>query len=224
MYTPIPGQPHEVGTEAEVLATIRNVLTEDINLPKDEKRSKWGARLEKVQVKRTVEATPEAETTPPPFPKLGSQDRVDPEAPGKLGQFTVPSTAGIVLFGMHIRPRHVALAGVAVFIYLKPMWVMMALVLLVLGLGMVLTTIGAGPIWKRILARLHKLDQTNPERAAYWRGRLDRIAGRWDRVLDMLPERLVEGLYFPDLQMASVTDVEEEAFIQDRLARMAREA
>ncbi len=247
MYTPIPGKPQEVGTETEVLAMVRSVLTEEIDPPRLSKRKKKAAaRAEAQPASRAPEQTadvartlgtsapaaapvvaPEKGDAPAAraalFPKLGSQDRVDPEAPGKLGRFTIPASAGVVLFGFHIRPRHVLFAGLALMVYLRPMWFIMAFVLVVLALGMMLSTVGMDPIWNRIMRRLHKLDETNPKRAAEMRKRLDRVAGKWDRILDMLPDGTVDSLYFPDLQ-TSESLAQEDAALQARLDRMVREA
>ena len=105
---PIPGKTHDVGSETEVLAMIRTVLTEDdktvaARKPRSTGQKKLPASLERFAVRpeqdaqvsraRAVNATDHAV-----FPALEAQEDVDPDAPTKIGPVTIPASFGIELF------------------------------------------------------------------------------------------------------------------------------
>ena len=104
------------------------------------------------------------------------------------------------LRGFRPATRHVVLAAGALMLVVRPHWVVMgavALVAMVLGAFLI-----AGPdrIWRAVLARLSALEARDPKRAMRVRTRLDRLACRWDAILDRFPEGWVHGLYMPDVQ------------------------
>lgn len=76
---------------------------------------------------------------------------------------------------------------------------------------------GYDAFWRRALRPVRAYVARRPDRAAEVHRRLDAIAFRWDRVLDRFPERLVAGLYLPDISdIAAIAD-ESEAPIDLRM-------
>lgn len=102
--------------------------------------------------------------------------------------------------------RHVLLAMTALMLVLRPQWVLIGiLVVIVLGLGAFIL-VGADRVWRGVFVWLAALDVRDPTRAVRVRGRLDHVACCWDAILDRFPERWVNGLYMPDLQAGTLTD------------------
>jgi len=89
-----------------------------------------------------------------------------------------------------------------------------------LAIGLVIATLGFcaasylmlgyDTFWRRALRPVRWYVARHPERAAQVHHRIDRMAFRWDAVLDRFPERLVAGLYLPDVSdIAAVADEDE---------------
>jgi hypothetical protein len=78
--------------------------------------------------------------------------------------------------------------------------VSLALVLAVIFLGVVpYLVFGYETFWHHALRPVRYYAIRNQARAAKIQMRLDRLAMGWDAVLDRFPERLVSGLYLPDI-------------------------
>ena len=82
--------------------------------------------------------------------------------------------------------------------------------------------LGYDAFWRRALRPVRRYVARHPDRAAIVHQRIDRFAFRWDAVLDRFPERLVAGLYLPDVSdIAAVAD-EDETPIDLRMSEPAR--
>lgn len=235
-YTPIPGQTHDVGSETEVLAMIRTVLTDDdktVSKRGQEREpthhpsaqtDKTSARLPRVLGRLKREKEQPDHTEHAIFPGLESQDTVDPSAPTKVGPFMVPADAGVILFGVRIRVRYLAGLAMGLLVYLKPWWFVLGIVVcLAVVLGAVLA-FGMERIWQSVVAYLEDMQERDPAKGALWKARLDRFAQRWDQVLDMFPDGSVDALYLPDLQAQADQQARHAAALEDRMSRLSKEA
>ena len=82
--------------------------------------------------------------------------------------------------------------------------------------------LGYDAFWRRALRPVRWYVARHPDRAASVHHRIDRLAFRWDAVLDRFPERLVAGLYLPDVSdIAAVAD-EDESPIDLRMSELGQ--
>ncbi|HDZ83028.1 MAG TPA: hypothetical protein ENH56_17590 [Roseobacter sp.] len=102
------------------------------------------------------------------------------------------TVALLVLFGVILFPQ-----------------VCLAIVLAVTFFGVVpYLVFGYETFWHYALRPVHRYAVRNQARAARVQMRLDRFAMHWDAVLDRFPERLVSGLYLPDISSIATSDQE----------------
>ena len=91
----------------------------------------------------------------------------------------------------------VALTGI---VLLFPLAVILGMLAMVTAGIAAFSVLGADRIWTGVADWLAKTGEKNPARAARCSAALGWIAETWDRILDLLPEQWVGGLYMPDLE------------------------
>lgn len=229
----IPGQTHNP-TEEETMSAIRSILI-DVESPKP---SRSAARRAPVRAHAENICEPRAfvEQTHVPNPQRRALDLPElnsAEAPTDRRAFTMPKwsmplgrpLARVFVKVRSFRPslRLVALLCMALLIVSRPHWFVISGVLIVTVLVGTFLFLGSDRIWRMIMAGLNTMEVRNPERAARIRTRLDRLAFGWDQILDFFPERLVEGLYMPDLQAMQDAEAAHAAVLEARLDRMAHD-
>jgi hypothetical protein len=224
-YKPMPGQPHKVGSEAETIAMVRDVLTE-----KPSQSSGFG---DVIQLRKRRKVTPPPfEAAPVPsreskvalFSPLVESDPAAPEADAPKAK--KPAMHKPLLNrakpGLRVRPGYLLLGLFAAYALWQPM-IAMIMVGVVLVLGIVaFATIGE-KIWRGVMLAMHDLAETDPERAVRIRQRLDRFAMKWDTFLDRFPDGTVDAFYMPDFQVLSQDEARREAKMNDRLERLRNE-
>lgn len=235
-YDPIPGQPHHP-TEEETMSVIRAVLTEAQEQTPTRKAKRTLRQPQtpspamteedlRAFVERTVDTTVRRRASD--LPELEEQDLsyTAPVTPrvsrlGKLIQQARSCVATALVAVRDFRPttRHLALVSMALLVVLRPHWFVISGVLIVGLVVGTFTLLGSDRIWHGVLAWLNRVERRNPERALRMRARLDRFACRWDAILDVFPDGMVDGLYMPDLQ---AMEHGEEAHIQAMSARLHR--
>lgn len=234
-YTLIPGESCTT-TEEEMMSTIRSVLTNDTTPSTPKKlhviQTRTAPATEDVQpvqqrafVERTSEGTPRRRASD--LPELEAADQVAPRV-----SFVTRLASRLVAFGgrplaalrgFQPTTRHLALASAALLFVVRPHWfVIGALLALLLVIGTFMT-LGADRIWHGILAWLDRVEARDPARAAALRCKLDRFACRWDGVLDIFPDGMVDSLYMPDFQAMKQAEANHDAVVSDRLNRMVQE-
>jgi hypothetical protein len=233
-YTLIPGQSHPA-SEEETMSMIRSVLTEDDAPQLQVQHSKAAPQSGAAQPVRTQQRA-FVERTADPAPRRRATDLPELEAaqmsartPGFLSRATGGLTgkaASLVARVRNFQPttRHIALASTALLIVLRPHWFVIASVfMLLLTIGAFLV-FGADRIWRNVLAWLDRVEARDAARAAQLRTRLDRFACRWDSVLDLCPDGMVDSLYMPDFQAMQQAEIDHQAVVADRLTRMVQES
>ena len=168
-----------------------------------------------------------------------SQLRDDPQgaapqggAPGRLarmgaalgGRLPAPLGRLAAVARARVRRRHLFWGGAVLLAILRP-WLMLALVLvpilIVTGLFLAL---GQERFWQGVLRGLKRYARYRPARAEALRARLDRLAVRWDALLERLPEDWADALSFPDLDSLALRDERHDRAVSERLARLQRDA
>jgi len=228
-YTLIPGQSH-VASEEETMSMIRSVLTEDgpetaEGVTHTETEAPEGEAPVKAFVERTAQPAPRRRAND--LPDLGVAEMSEPAAPSRkmtAGLFTPVMRAVARLRAFQPTTRHLALVSMALLVILRPHWFVLGLVLgLMLTVAFVMI-LGTDRIWRGVLTWLTRVEAHDPARAADLRARLDRFACRWDAVLDIFPDGMVDGLYMPDLQAMQHAEAAHAAVVADRLNRMVHDA
>lgn len=229
-YTPIPGKSHSIGSETEVLAMIRDVLTEEPEKSPDRRTkapiaAKIQARKEEavaIEDATAVKAAPaQAASARDVFPDLDDPSKEGLPLFSTRGRAIYRVGAAARFMKERFKIKHAAIAACLLLFYLKPHWIVFGALLSILIFGSLLMLIGMDRIWETVVRWLEVLDDRNPAKAAKWRVRLDRFAERWDRILDIFPDGTVDGLYLPDLQSMQDDKARHAARVEERLSRMA---
>ncbi|WP_299288741.1 hypothetical protein [uncultured Tateyamaria sp.] len=211
-YTFMPGQSHEVSDE-DTMSMIRSVLTEDAPSEPAHKRG-----VDAIQ--RAFAPRRRADD----LPEIAQQEE---ERPAKTHRPLLPTVAisQSVARIRAFRPtsRHLAIVSTLLLIVLRPHWFVIAAVLILTLVVGAFLLIGSDRIWRGVVARLAKIGVNDPDRAAHLRARLDRFACRWDAILDMFPDGMVDSLYMPDLQAVEDAEALHAAAVAARMSRMAQE-
>lgn len=237
-YTLIPGESC-TASEEETLSSIRSILTENAAPAKEDTRPAPAKRAvserPSVQPKDTVAAdTPRAfvertrDAAPrrrvDDLPELEAAENATPRAGGfaRIGALVKRPVASVR--GFQPTTRHLALASAALLFVVRPHWFVVGSVLaLLLTIGTFLT-LGADRVWHGILAWLNRVEARNPARATELRGKLDRFACRWDGILDIFPDGMVDSLYMPDFQAMQQAELDHQTVVSERLDRMVQES
>lgn len=242
-YTLIPGQPH-AASEEETMSMIRSVLVE-VPDAQEAKPSAAAAKLvagdaDKVAVTtiseddrpapeafvdRTLDQAPRRRVSD--LPDLAAPEKA-PKGPGLLNRaasvMARPARAAFQSArGFQPTTRHLALASAALLCVVRPHWFVIGAVLIIAVVVGAFLTLGSDRIWHTVLGRLERIKQRDPARAAELTMKLDSFACRWDSVLDLFPEGMVDSLYMPDFQSMLQADIDHQAVVADRLSRMAQE-
>ncbi|KIC45437.1 hypothetical protein [Tateyamaria sp. ANG-S1] len=226
-YTLIPGQSH-TASEEETMSMIRSVLTEGGDTA-PEKVAEAPMQKQQVQafVERTTEAAPRRRADD--LPELAAvEEEARPRkkrSPRGLPRLLRPVSA-LIQRVRTFQPttRHIGLALMALLFVVRPHWFVIGAVLALMLVVGTFLTLGADRVWHGILAWLDRIEARNPARAAELRGKLDTFAYRWDSVLDIFPDGMVDSLYMPDFQSMQQADIEHQQVVSDRLDRMAQES
>ncbi|WP_147114249.1 hypothetical protein [Tateyamaria sp. syn59] len=223
-YTLIPGQSH-TASEEETMSMIRSVLTDDMDTGP-------------AQPDPMPEAQPRAfvEKTPAPAPRRRADDLPDlavaEDIPASRARLTSRSAAAVLrpasaltarIRSFQPTTRHIALALSALLIVLRPHWFIIGAILGVLLVAATFFILGADRIWRGVLAWLDRVEARDPSRAHDLRVKLDTFAYRWDSVLDIFPDGMVDSLYMPDFQAMQRAEIDHQQVVSDRLNRMAHE-
>ena len=245
-YEPIPGKPHNP-SEEETMSVIRSVLTE-LEEPAPSRKARRAERKAQAfgQVNPPTPAPSSDEEQPRAFvertmakterrrasdlPELNDAPVEDAPKPRKA---QTPKTVGMI--GSHLRAvaakvrafrpttRHIALLSMALLVVLRPHWFVITGVLVVALFVGTFLILGSDRIWRAVIGWLNHVEVRNPDRATRLRDRLDRFACRWDAILDVFPDGMVDGLYMPDLQAMQDADEAHTQAMAARLNRMAHD-
>lgn len=97
-----------------------------------------------------------------------------------------------------------AILVLAIFIW-KPLLLPSLTILLITLVAIVYFSIGPDAIADRVALWHYRMHRRNPDRAARWRARANRISARLERWANRLPQRWTEGLYFPSFEWEDET-------------------
>ena len=178
-YTLIPGKPHKIGTEAETIELVRNVLTEELSEARRHRRR--SVLLERIPAEARLAEVTEC------FEPLAESDRL-----------TFREVADI-----NWPVRIASFGAVLALLIIKPLWVLVPVLALAVLYVLIVHFMGADRLWLKILRWIERVEVTDPERAHNARSRLDLAAYQWDRVLDLFPQRVAGKLYMPSFRMPS---------------------
>lgn len=239
-YTLMPGKPFE-GTEEETMQTIRDILTADFEAKPKARKAKAQKRsaaaetadgdskqsVSQAFVARTLGRAPRRRATD--FPELAkvsstpARPRTRPFAKlvGKVSGLLPTSFSSVR--GFRPTTHHLAIVSALLLLVVRPHWVVIATVVLLATVIAAFLLLGADRIWGRVITRLARIEARDPIRATMLRTRLDAFAYRWDSLLDLFPDGMVDALYMPDFQSLAVSDEQNNSAVADRLDRMARE-
>ena len=230
-YTLIPGESC-TATEEETMSMIRSVLTEDTTPPKPEKPRMVKAEAKPVAesaqaapqrafVERTIQEAPRRRATD--LPELEAADTAAPRTGRVVRLLAAAKRLFAAIRGFQPTTRHLALASAALLFVVRPHWFVIGAVLaLLLTIGTFMT-LGADRIWHGVLAWLDRVEARDPARAADLRAKLDSFACRWDGILDVFPDGMVDSLYMPDFQAMKQAEADHDAVVSERLSRMVQE-
>lgn len=205
--TLIPGKPHPVTSEAETLSIIRDVAG-NLDQPPLEVRPKRVV----THPARPLAQRPKALK----FAPLEAPEEFEEPATEEA----TPKAKRAWRFKNPVKRWHVAIVLSVVTLVVAPKLVLFTALFALLMLVMVFYIAGAEQIWRGVVLALHDLAETDPRRAARIRMRLDRVADRWDRILDRFPAGSVDALYMPDFQALSLDEARNEARLNERLERL----
>ncbi|MEX0370077.1 MAG: hypothetical protein AB3N09_05550 [Tateyamaria sp.] len=223
-YTLIPGE-SQTATEEETMSMIRSVLSEE-EAPKPTAPKMVAAAAKRAFVARSVEAAPRRRSSDLP-PLAASDDVPAPKQPKRTRSFSRLMAAPMHLIArvraFHPTTRQLALVSMALLVVVRPHWFVLGAVLVLVAVTLTFLTFGADRIWRALSAVLTRIEARDNVRAAVLRDRLDRFACRWDAVLDLFPEGMVDGLYMPDLQALQQAEIDHQNVVARRLDRMVQE-
>ncbi|KIN73898.1 hypothetical protein [Sulfitobacter guttiformis] len=115
---------------------------------------------------------------------------------------------------------HIALAGFALLVLLRP-WLILGLMLVLVFITVgVFLIAGYDGFWHGVVKANRWYASRRPARAAVLHARLDRFAMRWDAVLDRFPEGTVDGFYLPDFGDLATADARHDEALKRRLASL----
>lgn len=120
----------------------------------------------------------------------------------------------------HVTRKRVALAILALIVVFRPWWIVLAVVLALFAVTGLFMGFDADRIWETVLTSLQKFEERHPERGTRLRARLDRFAERWDKLLDRMPDGMVDRLYMPDFSGRGAGADKLDAVLEDRFARL----
>jgi hypothetical protein len=232
-YRLIPGYPDKT-SEEETLSMIRSILVEE---PAEKPRvtprkivAKGKSAVKRTFVKRVsarlrgAAALPELEAAEAPEPP---KRRPLAEVGKLISSFSVGGAFQHIYNRFrNFQPttRHLAIVSTLLLVIVRPHWFVIGIVLaLALVIGTFLA-LGAERIWRAVQAHLRRVEARDPARAVVLRDRLDRFACRWDAILDLFPDGMVDELYMPDLQAMEDADKAHNEAVAARLNRMTQES
>ena len=93
----------------------------------------------------------------------------------------------------------------AIFIW-KPLLLPGLTLLLIALVAIVYFTVGPDAIADRVAPWHYQMHRRNPDRAARWRARANRVSARLERWAKRLPRRWTDGLYFPSFEWEDETN------------------
>ena len=93
----------------------------------------------------------------------------------------------------------------AIFIW-KPLLLPGLTLLLIALVAIVYFTVGPDAIADRVALWHYRIHRRNPDRAARWRARANRVSARLERWAKRLPRRWTDGLYFPSFEWEDETN------------------
>ncbi|WP_299368243.1 hypothetical protein [uncultured Tateyamaria sp.] len=236
-YTLIPGQSHDA-SEEETMSMIRSVLTEDVDVPKEKPARKAKAEMASPEMRspdkpgvapapvreafvtRTLSEAPRRRVTD----EVPVQPASRPSSRDLRSSLLAPLTDSLqTLRAFRPSTRHLAIVSTALLIVVRPHWFVIGIVLCLAVIIAAFMVLSADRIWGAVLARLDRIEAVDPARAQNLRTRLDRFAFRWDAVLDLFPDGMVDSLYMPDFQSAKDTEAAHIEAMGQRLDRMVQE-
>ncbi|WP_299602602.1 hypothetical protein [uncultured Tateyamaria sp.] len=224
-YTLIPGQPH-TASEEETMSMIRSVLTDEADTSKSQPRNIDVTDMD-APGSQDVAARAFIERTPPPAPRRRATDlpelEKDTYAQKRAGLFRPLTSMISRVRRFEPKTRHLALASAALLFVVRPHWFVIAAVIAVVLIVATFLTLGADRIWTSVLGWLDRIEMKDHGRAEDLRAKLDTFAYRWDSVLDVFPDGMVDSLYMPDFQSLQQAEAEHQQVVAERLSRMAQE-
>ena len=208
-YTLLPGKSYPAGTEAETLSAVRSVLTEVEEMQPKQRTPLFSAARKRTNQSKTARFAPLSEADQ-------SHDAAGPRLANLRnllgGPLAIAFKSNVLA---KIKRKHVAFAALAAFVWLRPMWAVLFVVLSLFLVAGIFFVVGGEKIWRGVMLALHRISKTDPDRAVRIRKRLDLFALRWDMILDRFPNGSVDMFYMPDFQVLSA----EEARNETRLAQ-----
>ncbi|GGX60651.1 hypothetical protein GCM10007385_32400 [Tateyamaria omphalii] len=224
-YTLIPGQPH-TASEEETMSMIRSVLTDDAETLKPHRRKAKVADMDTAgDPQESLRAF--TERTPPPAPRRRADDlpelEKDTYVQKRPDRFHELANTIMRVRRFEPKTRHLALACAALLFVVRPHWFVIAAVIVFALVVAIFLTFGADRIWTAVLGWLDRVEMKDSARAEDLRAKLDTFAYRWDSVLDLFPDGMVDGLYMPDFQSLRMAEVEHQEVVAERLSRMVQE-
>ncbi|MEP1588335.1 MAG: hypothetical protein ABJR46_11660 [Tateyamaria sp.] len=244
-YEPIPGQTHNP-SEEETMSVIRSVLTESAEPTPSRSTTRAERKAERKTasddcitndntdgsklrafVERNSETHPQrrASDLPELHPQVDVVEKQRFQMP-KLGAAVVGFFAPMISKVRSFKPstRLVALLSMALLVALRPHWFVITGVLVVALLVASFLMLGSQRIWRMAVGWLNRVEARDPARAERLRVSLDGFACRWDSILDVFPDGMVDGLYMPDLQAMQNAEEAHTAAVDARLNQMAQES
>lgn len=119
--------------------------------------------------------------------------------------------------------RHVFWLAVVAVAVLRPLWVLGPVILSVLLVTGTFLLLGPDRFWAGVQGRLRRYEAVAPKRAARLVARLDRLAERWDGVLDRLPESWAERFALPSFAASTQSVVSHENRLDERFAALKQQ-
>ncbi|MEM6304347.1 MAG: hypothetical protein AAF744_06475 [Pseudomonadota bacterium] len=201
--------------DAQSLAAIRDILSEDTAPAKPPRR-------EKAQTPRAVPEDAAPPVTSPPHTQLDtpatSAQRPAPTEKQRV-QTAADRIAGRLkasIKGYRPTPRHIIVAGAVLLVVFRP-WLVLGLVFLFLFVfAGILLILGYDGFWRQVMRLGRWYARKHPSRSGELHRKLDRFAMRFDAFLDRFPEGTVDGLYLPDLGDLTEADKRHDAALDRR--------
>lgn len=235
-YEPIPGKSHEVGTEAETLEMIRDVLAKELRASRRLRGPARGGRTIEVfdEYYRAKERDARDVLTQPAtkaeaaFPEIEGGapvrapiEETEMEATKQRPRAARATSAEPKQKGYRLQRRHFVWTGLIALAFFRPYWVLATLAVFAFAIILLFWLAGPSRVWAGTLLALHRIGQRDPARSRRLRIALDRMAERWDRMLDLFPEGSVDSLYMPDFQALATAEDRHSQAMSARLSRMA---
>lgn len=227
-YTLIPGKPY-AASEEETISMIRAVLTDEVG-PELDKKSDLRVVSQNVTPSEhdvpQIRARDAAPTRRDAFVELRDTDsEPSPTQTSRRNWNVLRNVARSPFMLTAFRPtiRHLAIVSTLLLVVVRPYWVLFGIVLGVASVVAAFLFLGEGRIWNLFLKRLHRIEAKDPDRALELRTSLDNFAYRWDSILDLFSEGMLDWLCMPDFQSMGYAEERHMAAMSERLARLGQE-